>query len=61
MLHTESRGTWESGGRHIHVRSIAGEFLELVSIFYFENGRKPEIHGGDWMPRSLVQGRIVSL
>lgn len=40
---------------NISVRSIVGNFLEHSRIFYFENGKNPEIYCGsaDWMPRNL--------
>lgn len=40
---------------NISVRSIVGNFLEHIRIFYFENDGSPEIYMGsaDWMPRNL--------
>ncbi len=40
---------------NIEVRSIVGNFLEHIRIFYFENDEAPEVYMGsaDWMPRNL--------
>ncbi len=40
---------------NIKVRSIVGNFLEHIRIFYFENDESPEVYMGsaDWMPRNL--------
>ncbi len=40
---------------NIAVRSIVGNFLEHIRIFYFENDEFPEVYMGsaDWMPRNL--------
>ena len=40
---------------NIAVRSIVGNFLEHIRIFYFENDEAPEVYMGsaDWMPRNL--------
>ena len=40
---------------NIEVRSIVGDFLEHIRIFYFENDEAPEVYMGsaDWMPRNL--------
>ncbi len=40
---------------HIAVRSLVGNFLEHIRIFYFENDEAPEVYMGsaDWMPRNL--------
>ena len=40
---------------NISVRSIVGNFLEHIRIFYFENDESPEIYmaSADWMPRNL--------
>jgi len=40
---------------NITVRSIVGNFLEHIRIFYFENDEFPEVYMGsaDWMPRNL--------
>ena len=40
---------------NIKVRSIVGNFLEHIRIFYFDNDESPEVYMGsaDWMPRNL--------
>ena len=40
---------------NISVRSIVGNFLEHIRIFYFENDESPEVYmaSADWMPRTL--------
>ncbi len=40
---------------NIGVRSIVGNFLEHIRIFYFENDEAPEVYmaSADWMPRNL--------
>lgn len=40
---------------NISVRSIVGNFLEHIRIFYFENDESPEVYmaSADWMPRNL--------
>ncbi len=40
---------------NITVRSIVGNFLEHIRIFYFENDEAPEVYmaSADWMPRNL--------
>lgn len=45
----------EGVSENITVRSIVGTFLEHSRIFYFENGRNPEIYmaSADWMSRNL--------
>ena len=42
-------------GGNITVRSIVGNFLEHIRIFYFENDEAPEVYmaSADWMPRNL--------
>ncbi len=45
----------EGLSENITVRSIVGNFLEHIRIFYFENDESPEIYmaSADWMPRNL--------
>src|SRR5436309_3452569 len=42
---------------YIRVISIVGRFLEHSRIYYFENGRQPEVYlsSGDWMPRNFLR------
>ena len=41
--------------RNITVRSVVGRFLEHSRVYYFENGREPQVYVGspDMMPRNL--------
>jgi polyphosphate kinase len=42
---------------NIRVFSIIGRFLEHTRVYYFENGKDPEVWlaSADWMPRNLSQ------